>query len=248
VKFKDPCLLGISGDSSRIVVQDSGSPDLMMLSMKGDVLETIRTGGVERISRTFRSLLVDDSSSGKENWTVASLSGDAVTPRYNIGEPGWAAEFSGDDRYFAYGSNKHTGREFVKVMDMKSGKYMKSFQAATSTPALAFSPDGKLLAFTSGADEVTFVSSKDWKEAKKLPRSAKDIVFSRNGALVAISNMSGVVAVYTVPGFEKVAQKEYSASEADPKSGTITDIAFSPNGSMLAVWFLNNYVKFIALK
>ena len=101
-------------------------------------------------------------------------------------------------------------------------------------PALAWSPDGKMLALLGGgfsdADIWLYdVETLDVRhQLKGHPGDVKTVAFSPDGALLASGDDDGTLLLWDVATAEQLAVLE-------PPYGGVKDVAFSPDGMLLAV-------------
>jgi WD40 repeat protein/3',5'-cyclic AMP phosphodiesterase CpdA len=139
-----------------------------------------------------------------------------------------AIAFSADGGLFVAVGND--GR--LRLLDLNAGSELASLggRECEGAPAIAFAPDGRLLAC--GAKSATIQL---WNPAMGLVRrtvygatmDATDIAFSLDGDLLAAADRASGVRIWRIDGDP--------ASQLDPELvGRVNGVAFSPDGSMLA--------------
>jgi WD40 repeat protein len=118
----------------------------------------------------------------------------------------------------------------VRLWDVESGQQRVALEGHTgSVSALAYSPDGTLLASSSLQDQtVRLWDVKTGKTTQKLDAGRRGLAFSPDGVILAVSLSNKVILWNLVNGKKRVLTVESDWS-------TINAIAFSPNGRTLAV-------------
>jgi hypothetical protein len=144
--------------------------------------------------------------------------------------------------WVAAGARDDTGK--VKV-DIPSIKPRGPVQAAVT--ALAYRPDSKLLA-AGGYNQVTLIDPVSGNVLGKLPgqqRKVTALTFSNDGKWLAVASgaaaTAGEVRLYAVPsgGLPAASQSRVLAGHKD----LVQDIAFSPDGSLLATCGYDRLIK-----
>jgi len=255
VTLPSPCLYAVSPDSRRVAAGVPGENKLLMLSLKGEILQELEVGAVTNISRRFRYLAtVKAEGQGNTVLTVSDFSEGGYKPRYvlsDMSDKGWS-DFSPDERYFAYYYGKlardgNIAAGFINVIDLKTGKSAAnlSFPGDSRSPirALRFSPDGKMLAYGSSQGEVRVISCPGWKPVKIIKDrgygGVEAIRIAGNGAYMAVLYANEGLKVYSVPGFEAVSTKKYES--------TVLDLGFSADSGTLGVLFVDGRLNFVRL-
>jgi FOG: WD40 repeat len=141
----------------------------------------------------------------------------------------WAVALSPDSKLLAVAGG-HKGLP-VALWDVEAGHVTLHLTGIKSAGSLAFSPDSKVLAIASQEDER--IKLFDTATGELLHALSKDgrkfsgLTFSPDGNLLAvIPNIAGRVYIYNL------VEKQWT-SEIKTDS-VITDVAFSPDGKMLA--------------
>lgn len=155
----------------------------------------------------------------------------------NLNYPPISISFSPDCQWLVIGS--YGGEvSFCYLTDRKIVKALKLGQEIVQ--AVAFSPDGKFLAFGSGVwdqSERRFATGKlrVWQAADEeftcgwedFPSPVNSIAFSPDGSLLAASSWDGKVRVFRVSDWSR----RYTLTAY---TGWVRCIAFSPDGKLLA--------------
>jgi WD40 repeat protein len=150
----------------------------------------------------------------------------------NYGAPIWSVAFSPDDRYLAW--TVMTGEVWLK--DRVTGECSCIQEGVTSSArALAFSPDGRVLAVVGGGPSVRLWEVATWAEIDPLEVGGdriKSVAFASHGRTMALGQESrdGVGGAVTV---WDLADRRRLAVLLGHKGG-ITTLAFSPDGAVLA--------------
>ena len=138
--------------------------------------------------------------------------------------------FHKDGRLLAVAEGTPHGPGAVRGYDVESGQQTLNFPEPKDVVyALAFSPDGKLLA-AGGADALVHV----WSiEEKKLVTTIKEhgdwvlgLAFSADGKFLATASADRSARVFEVEGWKPAIRM--------PETDTVNGAAFSPDGQLLA--------------
>jgi WD40 repeat protein len=127
---------------------------------------------------------------------------------------------SGDGTLIASASMDHT----IKVWDISSGEVMHAFEIGDAClNNIAFSPDGRLLATSEAVWDV---------ETRQIIHVFKQglcaaVDFSPDGSMLAVANSNGPIMLWDISSWQLVRTLD--------NPNLSHDIAFSPDGSQLAV-------------
>jgi WD40 repeat protein len=129
----------------------------------------------------------------------------------------------------------------VSLCDVNTGKLLRTLPGCRSTSTLSFSPDNHWLAL-GGADEYRFFDTKTWRLVSSIPRKATGalggkIAFSPDSRVAAISYTAQVIRLV-----DPASGMEFATLEPS-ESRNILSIAFSPDGTLLAVTTWGNLIQ-----
>ncbi len=154
-------------------------------------------------------------------------------------------EFSSDDTLLATASYDNTAR----LWDAKNGVPLATLEGhSEDIISMAFSPDGKRLA-TGSTDMTTRLWDTTSGELLFLLEGHKDwigdLVFSPDGTQLATGSNDGTVRLWdTKSGALLLTFYENKSNAAqDERRDDVFSVAFSPNGTRLAVGHLNDVVR-----
>ena len=146
----------------------------------------------------------------------------------------------------------------LKVWRVEDGEEISAFQAHDPVPALgarplAWSPDGNRLVTAANDSLVKVWDTREWKLVHALEnetdirldsRSPIDgVTFSPDGKRIAVAQPSSLRVWDTETGRQLVEWHPFPESPYVPHFGSITDIAFSPEGRYLASVGLDRTAK-----
>jgi WD40 repeat protein len=163
--------------------------------------------------------------------------------KWELPEKCWTRAFSPDRKILAT-SGGEKGRFSILLWDVKAGKLLASLGPHPKwVTTIAFSPDGRLVAGVSSLDTIHV-----WEIASGQQRltihpdgNVHKLAFSPDSRLLAIANSGGFWRAGKTDGNEhihKVRLWDLSTGRETQRFGdhrsAVTDIAFSPNGRLLA--------------
>jgi WD40 repeat protein len=145
-----------------------------------------------------------------------------------------AVAFSPDSRFLA-GADTPDG--VTRLWDLRAGRQVRMFtnKRTGSTTAVAFSPDGKILAAGYGGGQVRLWNVATGQQiGAPLPSAmngdpADMVSFSPDGRILAVSNGAGLVQLWDVASRQPLCEPLGSLTYTD------TGAVFSPDGRILAV-------------
>ncbi len=176
-----------------------------------------------------------DKSGGNSDRTISHIQSMALSPDGNLIAVSYDrgkvinSQLVEDDQYL------------IGLLDTKDGREKSVLSGhAKLIGALAFSPDGKLLA-SAGGDKMARMWNVETRQqigAIELPRGASALAFSPSGKLLAVGlgvPMSGQEE--NAPNFllSEVQTGKIVRRFSPPGSRYVTDIAFSLDGNLLAI-------------
>ena len=164
-------------------------------------------------------------------WDLANAK---LAKRIGVGQIGdfvRSVAFRRDGQFLAVGEGSPYGPGAVRIFDLKSGQPAVVFQEPKDAVfALAFSPDGKLLA-AGGADNLARVWNIDEKklvgELKGHAAWVLGVSFSADGKFLVTSSDDRTAQVWEVGAWKPVAKLD----QMEPVSGAV----FGPNAELVAV-------------
>jgi serine/threonine protein kinase/WD40 repeat protein len=170
---------------------------------------------------------------GVNEFLIADMdSGEVVCrrthPNANNGEPAWSP--AGDKAAVCCDDSAS-----VDILD-RNGHTLCSISHGTRPAAVAFSPDGSLIAIV-GAQQLQLCCSDSGEEVfrQSLSQPGTNIAFSHDGARLAYGGQSGTVVVFDV--IERQSRRELvCGSHANC-------VAFSPDDSLLATGHADSVIR-----
>jgi len=240
----------------RTIATGSGDNTVKLWNLEGKEIQTLKGHSNSVLSVVF-------SPDGK---TIATGSGDNTVKLWNLegkeiqtlkghSDSVRSVTFSPDGKYIASGSGDNT----VKLWSL-DGREVRAFKghsnsimSVASTPSLvsnsgivsiAFSPDGKTIAFSS-SDNTVKLWSLDGREVRtfKEHNSVMSIAFSPDGKTIASGSADEIVKLWSFDGRELQSFDEL----ADHVASTVRSVTFSPDGKTIASGSSNNIVKLWSL-
>jgi WD40 repeat protein/class 3 adenylate cyclase len=157
------------------------------------------------------------------------------------------ADFSADGKTLYTASLDGTVFEWDLTEQHRFGKSFRREYAPQLGPdefgpiPLAMSPDGSRFATRLGASSVGIYSTTSTKLVAKLPVSAAvgGVAWSSQGAL-AVTGADGLVQLWDVRGSPKRVRSFRGLRSTNGQPETVTDVAFSADGSLLAAGDVNH--------
>ena len=139
----------------------------------------------------------------------------------------WSMVLSPDGKLAAAGAGRWDQPGEVGVWDLASGKQLLHLAQPRGVASVAFSPDGKLLAWGNWSNEVHLAEAPSGNEVAvfKMPRAPR-VAFSPDGALLAVAAEGGIVRLVDV-----VRRKILCDLEGD--LFRFHHVVFSPDGKRL---------------
>ncbi len=140
----------------------------------------------------------------------------------------WEEQAGDDGITYVFSSGESVVDKTAKVWDVATGENIATFEHLDAVRAIAFSPDGTLLAMSAGRTDIR--STKTWQDIATLSTvNATCLAFSPDGTRIAVG-MSGRQP--TVQIWDITTRKPI-ATFIGHKRG-IQSLAFSPNSRLLA--------------
>lgn len=133
--------------------------------------------------------------------------------------------FSADSKVLATGCHD----DKIRLWDVSTGEKLKEFEMHNSAQSIAFSPDGKRLAATTGNTVVVWDLSNNkklWTHFDKSPLVAGAIALSPDGKMLAVAEVQAVATLYDLETGKKL-------DVLEGQNKTI-DLAFDKEGKSLA--------------
>jgi len=184
----------------------------------------------------------------------ADTYGDALPPgaRARLGTVRWRHEggvealaFSPDGKALAAGGMDDT----VRVRDLATGAILRELRIDSHVRALAFSRDGKSLAVGCQDKTVRLWPGPEGDAPAKLGTFRKEVIqvaFSPDGRTLACTGVYDDKARFwdVKTGKEVFPIDERPGKEREAETGTVTSVAFSPDGKTIATGRINGAVLF----
>jgi RNA polymerase sigma factor (sigma-70 family) len=142
----------------------------------------------------------------------------------------WSLAFSPDSKTLVIGAQKGDGSGEVILFTAETGAVKHTLKLARFVNAVAFSPDGKMVAAGGGGDLVQLWDVEKGKPIVSLKgdrRGHRTIAFSPDSKIVAAGGSDGKVRLWPVPAGKPM-------ETLQGHHGEIHAIAFSPDGKTLA--------------
>ncbi len=159
--------------------------------------------------------------------------GPGLIEQYRVGDQVWSLAFSAGDRHVA--SATITGE--VTVKDLVNGQVLRlQHGPISSVRSLAFSSDGRVLAFTSGGTAVRFWDVDEEMELAALETGGPTdgrLTFSPDGLMLAIGGWLDAESRRAVSVWDWKTGRRLAV--LDVERGGVNALAFSPDGEQLAV-------------
>jgi RNA polymerase sigma factor (sigma-70 family) len=139
----------------------------------------------------------------------------------------WSAVLSPDGRLAAAGAGRWDQPGEVGVWDLATGKPLLHVAERKGVASVAFSPDGKLLAWGNNSNEVRLAEVPSGNEVAVLrtPRVSR-VAFSPDGSLLAVASEAGIVRLVDVA-------RRKTLCDLEGDLFRFHHVAFSPDGKRL---------------
>ena len=254
----------------RTLSGDRGEVDAIAFSPDGKLLASGSTVNIPKSKNTDTSVKLWDVASGTLKQTLADQKGEGFLRGVAFSPDGrllvscnaentilWnvasgtmrtlsryhdqvlSVAFSPDGKVLAFGSQDGWGKfGVVKLWDVASGVLRKTLTLSTGRPPLgfvgavpvAFSPDGRLLALSTGDNMVKFWDMPTGTLGRTLTGHTKgvnSVTFSPDGKMLASASDDGTVKLWDVAS--GVVMQTLTGD-----SQSVETLAFSPDGMLLA--------------
>ncbi len=171
---------------------------------------------------------------GYQEVLLWDLAGAKLAGRIGVGQIGdfvRSVAFRAGGQWLAVAEGTPYGQGAVRVFDVASGQPTLNFQEPKDTVmAVAFSPDGKLLA-AGGADNVVRVWSVDENKLAAELKGHSDWIlglsFSGDGKFLVTSSADRTARVWEIGTWKQAAKLD--------QMETVHGVCFNPNGELVAV-------------
>ncbi len=233
---------GFTPDSRRLAVSYDSKSELRFLSLNGELHSALPAHPLMKISPGFKWAIESPVSGSAARHNLSRITGEGVISKYSLPEDYLWSAFSHDDKLLAFVYRQEDVKSGVtshilKVMDTKTGKYLRQYvvkdKRASAINAVAFSPNGKMLAYAVD-DKVTVVNTATWGTSSFVSSDGADsglLAFSRNGAYLAVNYAGASVKVYSLPDYRVVVNRNMEGKNA----WYVVDLAFSRDSSFLGL-------------
>ena len=163
---------------------------------------------------------------------IGPIQGLAFSPDGTLlvssGGHNWEEQAGDDGITYIFSSGESVVDKTAKVWDVVTGENIATFEHLDAVRAIAFSPDGTLLATSAGRTDIR--STKTWQDLATLSTvNATSLAFSPDGTRIAVG-MSGRQPTVQI---WDIATKKPIATFMGHKRG-IRSLAFSPDSRLLA--------------
>jgi WD40 repeat protein len=197
---------------------------------------------------------VTEQSSSEDSTPSAAISSGLIE-QFKLSGQVWSLAFSADNRQLAAATI--TGEVIVK--DLSARRTLRLYDGPMSSVlALAFSPRGNVLAFTSAKPAVRLWNAESRAGVVGFEtdvKAARSIAFSPDGAMLAIGEWIAPNRRWVVSVWDLKSRRRIACLEGDRVS--IKGLTFSPDGKRLAVgdnggsvtlWDVNGWSKSAAFQ
>jgi WD40 repeat protein len=168
---------------------------------------------------------------GKKKVELWDVGTGALERTFRTGEAQpFSVAFSPDGKSLVVGGQNRDHSGEVSLWDAGSGELKHAWKQGKYVNAVAFSPDGKMVAGGTGGEVIQLGDAEKGKVIASLkgsPHGHRTVAFSPDGKLVAAGGRDGKVRLWDVPTGAPRATLEGHTAE-------VYSVAFSPDGKTLA--------------
>lgn len=235
--------LAVSSDG-KIIAYKNSAAYITVASFESDkvlgFLETFPDVRSIKISPDMQSIAVWSAANIWSNASVVELFSfkDKLLNRLRISDLRASMAFNADGSQLAIGLLKNA------IYDIASGKEVKSnVFPEVAARTIAYSPDGKFLAWSSAEGTVGVIDAKSYKEIHQFKRKFQldaSLAFSPDSRLLAIGEKVTGLSIWPVGS----RQEPHIVLAAGRKSSPVYSLAFTPDGKFLATGDNANTVRF----
>ncbi|CAN5570751.1 hypothetical protein BH11CYA1_BH11CYA1_30640 [soil metagenome] len=235
--------LAVSSDGKIIAYRNSAAY-ITVASLESDkvlgFLETFPDVRSIKISPDVQSIAVWSAGTAWSHEGVIELYSfkDKLLLRLRISDLRASMAFNADGSQLAIGLLENA------IYDTASGKKMKcNVCPEVAVGTIAYSPDGKLMAFSSAEGVVGVLDATSYTEVHRFKRkfqSDASLAFSPDSKLLAIGEKAAGLSIWPVGS----RQEPHIVRGAAIKSSPVYSLAFTPDGKFLATGDNANTVRF----
>jgi WD40 repeat protein len=230
-----------SGEKTRSIKAPVGGVSTLLFSPDGKVL-------VARAGNRTTYLFEAETGNERGQFKAAKPQGGVVAINFNRTGGASGSAVSQDGKTLATGEtdfNQGKVSNCLKLTDMETGKEIRRIDIPDGVSALAYSPDGQILAYASG-NSVILAEAASVKEIRKVaaPGGTTVLVFAPDGKWVAAKGRDQVIRLWETETGKEI--QHFGQVAAALGGGAVAvlmpfyrpaearDFAFSPDGKVLA--------------